>query len=94
MKAECCCKTVSMTPVELSQLACLVADELEKRLSTRSVGDAWVNVREAAEILGVSIPTVERRTREGIIPSEKLGRLRRYKRSVLLALSEDRSGDE
>jgi excisionase family DNA binding protein len=46
-----------------------------------------VNVRELASYLRCSVSTVERLTREGAIPSFKVGRLRRYAISeVLVAL--------
>lgn len=38
----------------------------------------WLSVREVAERFGVSIDTAERWGRDGVIPSIKLGRTRRF----------------
>ncbi len=49
--------------------------------------DTHLNVRELASYLHCSVSTVERLTKEGVIPSFKVGRLRRYnKHEVLLTL--------
>ena len=60
-----------------------IAERLTGRLGGESedhVGD----VHDAAGWLGCSVPTVERLTRAGKIPSYKVGRLRRYRRADLL----------
>ena len=85
-----------MTPNELDRLA----DALAERLAARGVHaaaaaahDNYVDVHGAAEVLGCSVPTVERLTRAGKIPSVKLNRLRRYRRADLLAVSVKGGGD-
>lgn len=55
--------------------------------------DEYVDSHGAAKILGCSVPTVERRTREGSLPSVKFGRLRRYRRTDLLALKKQGGSD-
>jgi excisionase family DNA binding protein len=82
-----------MTPNEIDQLANVLADRLVERLSAVASSDALLNVQEAAKLMGCSVPTIERRTKSGEIPSTKVGRLRRYRRSALLALSEGQSDD-
>jgi|JI7StandDraft_1071085.scaffolds.fasta_scaffold918898_1 excisionase family DNA binding protein len=78
-----------MTPSEIDQLAEIVASKVIDRLSSSSVpGDTWLDAQGAAEVLGCSVPTIERLTRAGEIPSSKFGRLRRYRLSLLLARSE------
>jgi excisionase family DNA binding protein len=55
--------------------------ELEKLYS-----DRWLNKEEASKVLKISLSTLERRTKDGSIPSHKIGRLRRYRFSDLLNL--------
>jgi excisionase family DNA binding protein len=55
--------------------------ELEKTYS-----DRWLNKVEASKVLRISVSTLERRTKDGSIPSHKIGRLRRYRLSDLLNL--------
>ncbi len=78
---------MSLTPIEMERLADLIAERL-----TRCTSDAFMDSIQAAEILGCSVPTVERLTKAGAIPSVKVGRLRRYRRSELLALAKEKGG--
>jgi excisionase family DNA binding protein len=81
------------TPIELDRLA----EALAERLAARGVGastDSLIDVHDAAELLGCSVPTVERLTRSGVIPSIKLGRLRRYRRADLLGSNVKGGGNE
>ena len=73
-----------MTPIEIQQLA----DAIAERLASRCTGDVMLDALGAAALLACSVPTVERLTKSGALPSVKVGRLRRYRRSVLLALNE------
>jgi len=73
-----------ITPAELDRIAERVADLVMERISSRPV-DGLIDKREAATLLGCSIPTVERLTRSGSIPSHRVGKLRRYRASELLA---------
>ncbi|MBM3967715.1 MAG: helix-turn-helix domain-containing protein [Planctomycetes bacterium] len=75
-----------MTPIELERLADAVAERVAARLATVDT-DALVDVYRAAELIGCSVPTIERLTRSGVIPSMKIGRLRRYRPSDLLGKS-------
>jgi len=77
-----------MTPLEIQQLA----DAIAERMASRCTGDVYLDALGAAALLACSVPTVERLTKAGVIPSVKLGRLRRYRRSVLLALENEKGG--
>jgi len=72
-----------LTPRELDELADAISERVVARLSSRPV-DRLIGKEEAAALLGCSIPTVERLTRSGSIPSHKVGKLRRYLPSELL----------
>ena len=79
-----------MTPIEIQQLA----DAICERLASRATGDVWLDALGAAALLACSVPTVERWTKAGVIPSVKVGRLRRYRRADLLALQNEKRGVE
>jgi excisionase family DNA binding protein len=72
-----------LTPKELDELADAISERVAARLSSRPV-DGLIGKAEAAELLGCSVPTVERLTRSGAIPSHRVGRLRRYRASEIL----------
>ncbi len=79
-----------MTPAELDQLADAIACRVIERLNASSQAqppDGFLDSHQAAELLGCSVPTIERLTRSGRLPSVKLGRLRRYRRSAVLEMS-------
>ena len=71
-----------LTPRELDAFAEAIAERVVARLS-RPV-DGFIGKSEAAALLGCSVPTVERLTRSGAIPSHKVGKLRRYRASEIL----------
>jgi excisionase family DNA binding protein len=75
---------MGLTPLETDRLADGLAEAVAKRLGggPDEVGDVYA----AARWLGVSVPTIERYRRAGLIPSFKIGRSRRYRRGDLLAL--------
>lgn len=75
-----------MTPAEIGLLADALADRLAGRVAD---GDGLIDVHGAAELLRCSVPTIERRVRDGEIPSVKIGRLRRFRRSDLLSLNKN-----
>lgn len=79
-----------MTPIEIHALA----DAIAERLASRCTGDVMLDALGAAAVLACSVPTVERLTKSGAIPSLKVGRLRRYRRSDLLALANEKGGAE
>lgn len=79
-----------MTPIEIQQLA----DAICERLASRATGDVMLDALGAAAVLACSVPTVERLTRAGTIPSVKVGRLRRYRRADLMALVNEKGGGD
>lgn len=81
---------MSLTPIEIQQLA----DAIAERLASRATGDVYLDALGAAALLACSVPTVERRRKSGEIPSVKLGRLRRYRRDELLALQNKKGGGD
>lgn len=76
---------ITLTNQQLESLALLVASHLAK--TTPANPQEWLMTRQAAELMQVSVSRMEVMTREKIVPSHKLGRSRRYKRSELLAMS-------
>ncbi len=77
---------ITFTDELLDQLALRVATHLHS-LGLKQSSDEWLVAKQAAELLRVSISKLESMTRDNLIPSHKLGRTRRYKRSELLAIS-------
>ncbi len=73
-----------MTPQEINQVAERVAELVVARMAGRPNDDSYIDKYEAAKILGASIPSIERWTASGEIPSHKIGGLRRYRASELL----------
>ena len=69
-----------MTPFEQRQFAELVADIVLQRLRDRPM-DGLLDGHRAAQLLNCSHPTIERWTREGKIPSHKIGGLTHSSRS-------------
>jgi excisionase family DNA binding protein len=68
-----------MSPNEIEQIAEAIADRVADRLASRPAGEGLLDVHQVAELLGCSVPTVERLTSRGNIPSLLVGRLRRYR---------------
>lgn len=83
---------MNLTPLEIAQLAEAIADHLTSKLGSPS-GDQVGDVNDAARWLKCSVPSVERAVRDGQIPSFKVGRLRRFRRADLLAMSSATQGD-
>ena len=77
---------ITFTDELLDQLALRVATHLHS-FGPQQTSDEWLVAKEAAELLKVSLSKLETMTRDNLIPSHKLGRTRRYKRSELLAIS-------
>lgn len=63
--------TPIIAPRDLELLADLLAKKVADRLANRPV---LVDIHELSRITGLSVPTLERRAREGIIPRIKSGR--------------------
>ena len=76
---------ITLSNQQLESLALLVASHLAKTSPARP--EEWLVTKQAAELMQVSVSRMEVMTREKIVPSHKLGRSRRYKRSELLAVS-------
>ncbi len=81
---------MSLSQIEMKQLIDAIVDRLGNRLTN----DVMLDALAAAELLGCSVPTIERLTKSGAIPSVKIGRLRRYRRADLLALANEKGGAE
>ena len=79
-----------MSPHEIETLADALAARLTSRFAVRA--DAMIDCHAVAELLGCSVPTVERLTRTGELPSHKVGRLRRYRRAEILARQNEKGG--
>ena len=74
-----------MTPREIDDIAERVAEIVLARMaSSRPIEDGYIDKHEAAKILRASVPSIERWTASGEIPSHKIGGLRRYRASELL----------
>lgn len=83
---------MKQTPLELISIADAIADLVVAKLANRSPDDSYLDVHGVAELLNCSSATVERWTRQGKIPSIKVGRLRRYRRTDLLSLRQQENG--
>ncbi|MFM2014428.1 MAG: hypothetical protein RLZZ396_3212 [Planctomycetota bacterium] len=77
-----------LTPKELDELADAISERVAARLSSRPA-DGLVDKAQAAELLGCSVPTLERLTRSGAISSHKVGKLRRYRPSEILTAKKE-----
>jgi len=78
---------LAISQIELNCIVDALAERLELRM-TDSLGDQVGDVNDAARWLKCSVPTIERAVRDGQIPSFKVGRLRRFRRADLMAMSE------
>jgi len=85
---------MSMTPHEIDTLADALAERVAARLSGRSDAGEVMNKHEVAAFMGCSVPTVERLTASGEIPSFKLGRLRKYRRADLIGRRNEKGGSD
>ncbi len=74
-----------LSPYELEQIADQIAARVLERLAGHADTDAALDVHQVADLLSCSVPTVERLTRSGKLPSFKVGNLRRYRRAEILA---------
>ncbi len=66
------------TPAELEELADAIASRIVEKLDHSS---QFLDIHAAAKYIGCSVATIERRIRSGELPSVKIGRLRRLKKS-------------
>ncbi|MCE3019064.1 MAG: helix-turn-helix domain-containing protein [Pirellula sp.] len=70
----------------LDRLADAIADRLLTKLSA---SDGLVDSDEAAKLASCSRSSIERAARDGRLPSTKIGRLRRYRKSDVLRLQQE-----
>ena len=74
------------SPVELEELAEIVALKVSERLANRS---RLLSREEIAEVIGVSVTTVDRLKRDGEIPAMKIAKRTLYDpKAVIEALSQ------
>jgi len=85
---------MSLSPHEIETLAEALADRVMRRLSSHVETDAMLDNHAVAALLSCSVPTVERLTKTGEIPSHKYGRLRRYRKSEVLSRQNEKGGAE
>ena len=76
---------VTLTNQQLESLALLVASHLARTSAAKP--EEWLVIEQASELMKVSVSKMEVMTRKNFVPSHKVGRSRRYKRSELLAVS-------
>jgi excisionase family DNA binding protein len=80
-----------MTPNDIDQLADAIVERLNGRVE---VGDPIGDASDAARWLGCSVPTIERLVKSGSIPSIRVGRLRRFEKSKVLAAGREGVSNE
>lgn len=68
-----------LTDQDVDRIADAVVERLTNHSDKTSLPKSLLDVHYAAKVLGCSVPTVERLTRSGALPSLKIGRLRRYR---------------
>lgn len=78
-----------MTPSDIEAIAEAVADRVAAKLAN---ADRALDVHGVAELLGCSVPTVERLNAAGELPSYRVGRLRRFDRGDVLASLKAKGG--
>ncbi len=66
------------TPAEIEDLADVIATRVVEKLNQTS---QFMDIHAAAAYIGCSVATIERKIRSGELPSVKIGRLRRLKKS-------------
>lgn len=77
---------LQITRAELEQIIANTAQRTAEQFAARlcAAEDRLLDKHDAAKHLGCSVSTIERMTRDGTIPSHKVGQLRRYKLSEIL----------
>ena len=75
---------MNLSQSDIQAIAKEVAKELAAILESRGQPQNELNAKGVADLLGLSVPTIERLTASGEIPSYKIGRSRRYNRDLVL----------
>jgi excisionase family DNA binding protein len=83
-----------LSDLEIDRIAERIIAAIGASRCSKPSDDEMVDIHGAAKLLGCSVATIERRTKEGALPSVKFGRLRRYRRADLLALNKKGGCDE
>jgi excisionase family DNA binding protein len=83
-----------MVPDWFSRLACSDVDErrLVMAVAVQAMVREVMDIRQASEYLGISGDTLYRYASEGFIPAFKLGNRWRFKKSLLDAWMDEKSG--
>jgi excisionase family DNA binding protein len=84
---------MNFTPRDIEVLADAIFERLAVRLVS-DTGDQIGDVHDAAKWLKASVPTIERMVRSGRIRSFSVGRLRRFRRSEVLAGTKADGGEQ
>lgn len=79
-----------MTPFEIERLAELLAEKLATRLAHQP---KLVDRYRIAELLGLSVPTIDRRVRSGRIPVIRDGRRVLFNPETVIRALENDSGE-
>lgn len=82
-----------LSDADIQRIADRIIEALGGNAGLISSRDEYVDYHGAAQVLGCSVATIERRVREGSIPSVKFGRLRRIRRTDLLNLNKKGGAD-
>lgn len=79
---------MTLTPCEIQLIAAEVVKQLKPLLGKQQ---QELTIGQAAELLNVSKPTIERWIRDGRIPSYLVGRCRRLSREAVLNAIQEKS---
>ena len=77
--------SLSSSSIEVSMFLENIVSRVVKEIQ-RQPTDGLITAEQAAELLKCSLATIHRLTKDCTIPSVKIGKLRRYRRSALLDL--------
>lgn len=85
---------IMLTPNEIDRLADAIVARLAGRVAGAAEEDPVGDCHDAAGWLRCSVPTIERLVQTKRIPSFTVGRLRRFRRSEVLAAAEREGGEQ
>ncbi|MBA99632.1 MAG: DNA-binding protein [Saprospirales bacterium] len=87
-------KIIVTTPKEIENIIedIILRHKVEEKPITPSQDDVVLMSRkETAEMLGISLPTLSKHTKEGLIPSHRMGNRILYKRSEVIEAIQQRN---